>query len=305
MNIKQLETFVRIVELGSFQAAAEALHASTSTVSARVKELERYLGFDVFDRSFHRAQLTARGHDLFGRAKRLVAFTASLSRQVRAPQAVTGLLRLGVVGLVASTWLRHLVATMREDHPGVALRLEVNLTRVLTERLAGGKLDVAIVTGTPADPRLHGEPLGSDEFVWMQRPDAGPAHAGSPLGPADLASRPVLALTEDSHHHPIVRDWFLAAGVALEPAAACNTMTVLATLAMQGLGVALLPRHAYREAIDAGRLAVLRTEPPLPRVPLTLVYRRDRVPDLVASVTRLARLASGLPDAVPAEGQPR
>jgi len=58
MNIKQIETFVRIVELGSFSAAAEALYASQSTVSARIKDLERYLGAELFDRSFHRAQLT-------------------------------------------------------------------------------------------------------------------------------------------------------------------------------------------------------------------------------------------------------
>jgi DNA-binding transcriptional LysR family regulator len=63
MNIKQIETFVRIVELGSFSAAAEALYASQSTVSARIKDLERYLGAELFDRSFHRAQLTPKGHE--------------------------------------------------------------------------------------------------------------------------------------------------------------------------------------------------------------------------------------------------
>lgn len=105
MNIKQIETFVRIVELGSFQAAADALFTSTSTISARIKELERYLGVELFDRSFHRAQLTSGGHDLFERARQLVEFTETLARQVRHPDAASGLVRLGAVGVIANTWL--------------------------------------------------------------------------------------------------------------------------------------------------------------------------------------------------------
>ena len=113
MNIRQLETFVRIVEHGSFANAARALNTTQSTVSARVKELERYIGADLFDRSRHRAALTPRGHELFAFARQLVEFAASLTTQFRDPAAVTGVLRLGVVGVVANTWLPKLVAALR------------------------------------------------------------------------------------------------------------------------------------------------------------------------------------------------
>jgi DNA-binding transcriptional LysR family regulator len=296
MNIKQLETFVRIVELGSFQAAAADLYASPSTISTRIKELERYLGLELFDHSFHKAQPTARGQDFFGRAKQLVEFTSSLSRQVRSPHATTGLVRLGAVGLAASTWLTDLVAAMRQDYPGVSLRVEVCLTRQLVERLSTGKLDFAIVVGGGAEHGLHVEPLGSEEFVWMQRPGTASSRQGAPLGPSDLASRPVLMLTEDSHHHPIVRQWFRDAGVHMEPVAMANTMTVLARMAMPGLGVALLPRHAFRDQLAAGELEVVPTAPALAPVPMSLLYRQERVPELADVLVRLVRLASDLPE---------
>lgn len=304
MNIKQIETFVRIVELGSFQAAATVLFASPSTVSARIKELERYIGIELFDRSFHRAQLTPKGHEFYAHARQLVAFTTSLSGQIRSPLAMTGLVRLGVVGVVANTWLPALVGSLREAYPMVTLRIDVNLTRWLMERLAEGKLDLAIVAGPVSDPELHCEVLGYDQFVWMaagamSAPGEAPPDGIEPLTPQALARHPVLSLTEESHHYPVVRNWFREGGVNLNPAASCNNMNVLAALTMQGLGVSLLPRHGYRKALAAGRLRELATTPPLPQVGFSMVYRKERIPALADALVRLARAASGLQ-----EGQP-
>lgn len=293
MNIKQIETFVRIVELGSFNAAADALFASQSTVSARIKDLERYLGAELFDRSFHRAQLTPKGHELFDHARQLVEFTTSLTRQLRDPQAMTGVVHIGVVGVVANTWLPALVSGLRQRYPGVALRIDASLTRVLMDRLRDGRLDLAIVAGAITDPGLHCEVLGYDEFVWMASPALG--ISSDSLGPAEIGRWPVLMLTEDSHHYPVVKQWFREAGAVFKAATACNNMNVLAELTIQGSGVSLLPRHCYRAEIEAGRLAVLNTEPALPRVEFSLVYRSDRVPALAPAIAEAAQAASDLP----------
>jgi DNA-binding transcriptional LysR family regulator len=293
MNIKQIETFVRIVELGSFSAAAEALYASQSTVSARIKDLERYLGAELFDRSFHRAQLTPKGHELYDHARQLVEFTSSLTQQLRDPHAVAGRIHLGVVGVVANTWLPALVTTLRERYPLLALRLDAGLTGVLMERLRDGKLDFAIVAGPVTDPEFHCAVLGHDRFVWMAAPSL--ELPPGPLGPADIARWPVLALTEESHHYPVLKHWFREAGAAFRAATASNNMNVLATLTMQGLGVSLLPRHCYRAQVEAGRLRVLDTAPALPSVQFSLIYRRDRVPALAQAITDAAQAASDLP----------
>jgi len=293
MNIKQIETFVRIVELGSFHAAAEALYASQSTVSARIKDLERHLGAELFDRSFHRAQLTPKGHELFAHARQLVEFTTSLTRQIRDPQAMTGLVHLGVVGVVANTWLPALVSGLRQRFPNVALRIDANLTKLLMERLGEGKLDLAIVAGPVADAEVHREVLGCDEFVWMASPAL--ELPTEPLAPVDVARWPVLTFTEDSHHYPVVKNWFREGGAVFRAATSCNNMDVLAALTMRGLGVSLLPRHCYRAEIASGRLVEIDTTPALPRVEFSLVYRKDRVPALAPAIAEAAKAASDLP----------
>ena len=292
MNIKQIETFVRVVELGSFSAAAETLHASQSTISARIKELERHLGAELFDRNFHRPQLTPKGHELFELAQQLVEFTSSLTRTIREPGAMTGTVRVGVVGLVANTWLPKLVQLLRQSYPNVSLKLDVGLTRQMVERLRSGHLDLAIVAGAVADTSMHQELLGYDEFVWM----AGPALRvpDETLGPAELKQWPILMLSEDSHHYPVLKQWFRDAGQAVHAAASCNNMSVLAEFTMQGLGVTLLPRHCYRDEIAAGRLVVLKTAPAIAPVAFSLVYRTDRVPVMAPFIAETAKAASDL-----------
>lgn len=292
MNIKQLETFVRIVELGSFGAAAEALHASPSTVSTRVRELEASLGTQLFDRAFHRAQLTPKGHELFERAQQLIGFAASLRDTIGDPSTVSGLLRLGVVGVVASTWLPRLVQRLRLDHPALNLRLDVALTGIVLERLRSGQVDVAIVAGRIDDDALAQEVIGHDDFVWMAAPALQPP--AGPLGPAELKRWPVLSLTEDSHHYPVLRQWFREAGLQLGPVVSCNNLDVLAESTALGLGVALLPRACYAAEVAAGRLVVLHTQPAIAPVPFSVVYRRDRPGGLAPMVATKAREAARL-----------
>jgi DNA-binding transcriptional LysR family regulator len=292
MNIKQLETFVRIVELGSFGAAAEALHASPSTVSARVRELETSLGTQLFDRHFHRAQLTPKGHELFERAQQLIAFAASLRETISDPSVLTGTLRLGVVGVVAGTWLPRLVERLRTDHPALNLRIDVALTGVVLERLRTGQVDVAIVAGRIDDDALAQEVIGHDDFVWMAAPALGvPA---TPLGPAELKRWPILSLTEESHHYPVLRQWFREAGAQLGPVLACNNLDVLAECTAAGLGVSLLPRACYAAELAANALVVLDTRPPIAPVPFSLVYRRDQPGGMAAVVAAKAREAAGM-----------
>jgi DNA-binding transcriptional LysR family regulator len=293
MNIRQLETFVRIVEHGSFANAARALSTTQSTVSARVKELERYIGADLFDRSRHRAALTPRGHELFAFARQLVEFADSLTSQLRDPAAVTGVLRLGVVGVVANTWLPKLVAALRGRYPGISLRMDMSLTRALVERLREGRLDAAIIAGELTEPGFRTEPLGHDEFVWMASPKL--RIPRKVLKPAELQRWPILSLSEDSFHYPVIERWFRDAGAFYRSAASCNNMNVVAALTAAGMGVSLLPRTCYRAELKARRLVALRTSPTIPRVRFSLIHRVDRPHPLAAQIAAMAKEVSELP----------
>jgi DNA-binding transcriptional LysR family regulator len=283
MNLKQLETFVQIVEKGSFGAAADALHTTQSTVSARVKELEHYFGVDLFDRSAHRAQLTAKGRELFDMSRQVVGALEHLRERISDRSSLTGTLRLGAVGVVSGTWLPALLRVLRVRHPALHLEVEVALSRTLIQKLRGAEVDLAIIAGRVDDEELHCESVGEETFAWMASPSLGVGTAR--LTPADVAAFPVIAFPAESVHHPTTKAWFKAGGVRFQPAITCNSMEVIARLVTQGHGVGLLPCDYYRTEVAMGSLEVLSVEPPIARVDFTLLSLAQRPTAFVSAVT--------------------
>ncbi len=290
MNVRQLQTFVRIVETGSFAAAAEALHITQSTASARVRELESALGVRLFDRSQHRARLTPKGQGLLEPARQLVLLAGAISHQIGGREALSGVVRLGVAGLVAQTWLPRLMTELRSRFPGLIVHLEVGLTATLIGRLRASELDLAMVTGPAGEAHLESRSLGFESFVWMAaRSLKVPARA---LSPAELVRWPVLGLAAPSHHHPGIEQWFRGGRTPYRPVITCDNVRVLGDLTLAGLGVSLLPRGPHAPDLRSGALRVLRTKPALPPVEFVALYKRNSLNPAVGAVAALAVEAS-------------
>ena len=170
MNIKQLESLVSIVENGGFAAAAERLHTTQSAVSARIKELEKYLGIALFDRSSHRARLTAKGEELLPYARQLVQLAQQATQRVSDPNSLSGILRIGAVGLIARRQLPRLIMEVRQRYPNVELRVEIDLARTVLEKFQDGEIDLALTTAPVKEANVDVLPIGHDHFVWLTCP---------------------------------------------------------------------------------------------------------------------------------------
>ncbi len=292
MNIKHLETFIHIVGKGSFAAAAEALHTTQSTVSARVKDLEHYLGVELFDRSAHRASLTAKGRELLVMSQEITGALQRLRERISDQSAITGTLRLGVVGVVAGTWLPSLVRELRMRHPSLQLQLEVNLSKILVRKLhSGAQLDAVVIAGRWEDDELRCEVVGTEKFAWMASPSLGlPQRFHSPF---DLAAHPVVGFSAESFHHAVIKAWFSAGGVQYQPTIICNSMEVIARLVAQGQGVGLLPCEYYGEEVALGKLKVLQTEPEIPDVDFTMLSIAKAPTVMVSALANAVKAVRG------------
>lgn len=274
MNIRQLEAFVQIVERGSFAAAAQQLHVTQSTISARIKELEDFFGVPLFRRSkIQKAELTPKGHDLLEGARQLISFAQYLQHQISDKEKLTGLVRLGVVGHLAATSMPYVVSKIRTEYPGIKLVLHVDLTATLLELLRAGKLDAAFVAGRPADHSLICKSLEKDRFVWMASPALNIPKTD--ITPSDLVAWPILSFSDKSHHYPVIKQWFAEAKTPFSATIASNNMDLLANLAIRGEGVALLPKSRYAKQIAAGDLQVVNTKPESSEVDFYFVYPHD------------------------------
>jgi DNA-binding transcriptional LysR family regulator len=290
MNIKQLETFYWIERLGSFSAAAERVFATQSTVSMRIQELEQSLGVKLFDRSHRTARLTPKGKELVPYVQQLIELTAEMQRRITPPESMSGLIRVGVVEIIASTWLPRFIRTLQETYPNILLELEVALSFELTEKLRNGSLDVVFALGRPPGTNYVTESLGSVQLEWMASPALGIPE--DTVAPRDLQPWPFITLNRQSYHHARIQTWMKENKVRCRRIIVCNSMTVAATLVMAGIGVSLLPPRCYHREVEAGALRIVRTTGAMPSVEFFAMYPLDEFQPLAQLVTALAARVS-------------
>jgi DNA-binding transcriptional LysR family regulator len=272
MNIRQLETFVAIAQLGSFSAAAARLNASQSTISARIHELEQTLGIPLFDRAQRGVRLTPKGRELLPHAQHAVSAFAEIHRRISAPEALSGLIRIGVAELVAVSWLPQLMSSIRELYPKLSMELNVLLTSEILERLQAGELDMAIIPGSRFDPEFVGRTMGWVRFTWM----AGESFRTEKqaLTPRDLRKYRIFSLGKNSYHSQTMHEWLDDQESEIMHVDLCNSMSAIASLTAAGLGISLLPESCYNGEIQKGMLRPIITKPEIPLVEFSAVYPR-------------------------------
>lgn len=262
MNLRQLETFLWIVRLGSFAAAAERMNATQATISIRIQELERTLGVKLFDRRHRSATLTAKGRELVAMADQLMNMVDAIQSHIGNPRSIGGIVRIGVADVIAMTWLHDLVAAVREAYPKARMNLKVGMAIDLIDEIRHGELDLVLAPGEIWVKEFISVPLGATEFVWITSPLQ---HVPTrPLTPRDLQEWPIITLSERSYHYRIVNLWFKNNNAVCREFVLCNSIAAIVSLTRKGLGVGLIPVVAVREELATGTLRVVECKPPIP-----------------------------------------
>lgn len=173
VELRQLATFVAVVEEGGFTRASDRLHVVQSAVSAGVRNLERELGASLFDRSTHKVQLTDAGRALLPEARATLAAAAAAQDAVDAVGVgVRGTVLLGTMqaqGMRAID-VPGLLAEFRKQHPLVEVHMHAaGGSSEMAAQVREGRLDLAFVSlPTPGLPGVKLTPLASRS--WCSRP---------------------------------------------------------------------------------------------------------------------------------------
>lgn len=286
MTLQQLETFFWSVKLGSFSAAAERLYATQSAVSMRVRELERTLGVDLFDRTHRSARLTPKGRELMDYASRILDLSTELEHRVGAPEAVSGTVRFGVAEVVTTTWLPRLIKLIAERYPNVRLEIEEALTAELMASLHQAELELVLAPGHTRTPGVSTLSLGTVDFQWMASPALG---LGERIhSPRELAEYPIIGMKQSSFHYSALEDWFLGEHVRCRYLARCKSVAVAASMTMAGMGVSYLPVRSYTQEIERKKLAIVPVKNPLDPVEFVAVCPAGQTYSLARAIAELA-----------------
>lgn len=263
MELRQFEYFVAVTDEASFTRAAAGLHVAQPGVSAQIRRLERELGQPLFDRSGRTVRLTEVGRAVLPFAR---AALEAVNGARLAVDELTGLVRGQVaVGMVASCGalpLPAVLAGFHRRHPAVEISLTEANSDVLLDDVLAGRLDLAVVGLAAGPPEGIAIQVVVDErLVAAVAPDDPLADAGT-VRLAALRDRALITLTRGTGLRTAVDDACASAGFRPRIAFEASDPAVLADLAAQGLGVAVLP-ESLAAARSPALLAVTVTEPAL------------------------------------------
>lgn len=246
MELRHLQALVAVAEQGSFSAAADHLGTVQSNISSHVARLERELAVTLVDRSAGR--LTEEGELALARSYRVLSELEALATDVGALRAdVTGTVRVGMIGTTARWLLPALLSDLTKTHPKLKLLVTEAPTSGLEPQLAAGRLDLAVLTHPVPGRDLVSEPLFEEEILLVVKTDEDPTGGRSSISLHDLGEIPLLLPAPGTTFRAEIDAVTKPAGVKLQPSIEVDGVRLLASLAFDGHGPALLPSSAVPE----------------------------------------------------------
>lgn len=272
-RLATLDLFVRIVDRGSFSAAAAACGVSRPVATAAIKALENRLGTRLLQRSTRHVQPTAEGAAYY---RRCVAILADLEDADRgAGGAVAGALRVDVVGHLARTIILPALPGFLARHP--SLTVHIGEGERYVDLIREG-VDCVVRAGTLADSDMVVRHLGTMEEVTVASPDYLARH-GTPTTPAALEGHQMIGFVSSRTGQPLpleftydneMREVMLPARLLVSGA---DTSAAAARL---GLGLVQAPRYRFADDFAQGTLVeVLADFQPAP-TPISVLYPSNR-----------------------------
>ena len=171
MDVDLARTLIAIVETGSFKEAANKLHLTQSTISARIKTLEDVLGRRLLERSKAGISLTPAGENFLRHATTLVRVWRHAMLEVAMTQEFSSHLAVGAQLSLWEGFLLRWIADIRERQPGIAITANVGGSDTLVEQLTEGTIDLAVVYRANQRPGLLVEHVFEEELVLVASPD--------------------------------------------------------------------------------------------------------------------------------------
>ncbi|HBF32220.1 LysR family transcriptional regulator [Rhizobium sp.] len=281
-DLQDIRAFLAVAELHSFVAAARQLSMTAPSVTRAVGALEERLGVQLLLRTTRQVSLTSAGAVYAARVGPLLAEFQKANEEVREQQGdAAGLLRINAPMSLGQQILPDVASGFRVDYPDTSISLS------LTDRfidIVSGEVDLAIrISEAPKDKSTIWRKICRVRRVLVASPGYLAAY-GTPLEPEHLHDHACLAYDEDS----ISEIWELSnAGRTRKIKAgqrfAGNNGDLIARLAENGEGVALLPLFIVEQALSSQRLQQLLPEWEPPPLWLTLYYPPyEKLPTRVA-----------------------
>lgn len=252
IELRALRYFLSVADQGSFSRAAEVSHVAQSALSRQVKRLEEDCGTPLLVRHPRGVTLTAAGTELHKRAEALLnaaeCLTDGLAQTAPEPDSV---IRIGLPPVLGQRLGARIISEFRSLWPRVGIQIKLAGSAALTDWLAGGQIEVALIHNATALEGISLETLLQETLHVVQHPDEPPV-AVYPVNA--LAKLPLILTSWPDNDRRLLEGHAERHAFRIQPALEIDSIPLIRSSIEQGLGMAVLPLSVVQDEVAAGRL---------------------------------------------------
>lgn len=259
MELKHLVSYAAVVRLGSFSRAAEELYIAQPTISLHVRQLEEELQTKLLIRTTKSLEVTEKGREVYEYAASILQLRDRITE--RCTDSERRIIRLGASTIPSAYILPEVLPAYVKRHPATYFTIDQGDSRSVTEKLAEGVTDIALVGMKPLSADIAAEPFYEDSVVIIT-PVREPFLTMKETNAATLQKlfeEPVILREEGSGSLKAANTFLANAGYTennLRVAARTNDPEAIKNLVVRGLGISMISSKAAEDYSRENRLLV-------------------------------------------------
>jgi LysR family nitrogen assimilation transcriptional regulator len=279
MELKQIESFVRVAELGSFTKAAAALGMPQPLLSRHVRQLEVELHQNLLLRNGRGVSLTEAGTVMLEHGRGILHQVVLAQEELGSVRgALAGKVSIGLPPSLSKLVTVPLTLAFRKALPQAQLSLGEGFSVVMVESLRAGRMDMAVLYNPPPSPELEMTLLHEDALILIAGKKS--THSTIKLKPtmtlAALAELPLILPSRPNAFRLLIETEMLRVNCKPQIALEIDGLNAILELVKEGLGYAVLPAYTLKNFANPHNFTTHRIERPKLRSQLMLVWSSKR-----------------------------
>jgi len=261
VDLRQLEIFAKVAELGSFSKAAESLHLTQPTVSEHIRTLEDEFGARLLDRLGRGAAVTRAGQLLLSYAQRMLALSREARQAMDGFQGrMSGELLIGASTIPGEYVLPAMIGRFKDKYPDISTTLLIGGTQMVVDWVVEGRAELGVVGARLSHRGIEYKELMPDDVVVVT-PGAHPWHGRKQIALDELRSEPLLVRERGSGTRAALESALSEVGTDLGSFRVVGEMgstQAVKQAVKAGVGVSGMSKRADEEECKSGLLWCLR-----------------------------------------------
>ena len=286
MNLKQLEYFVQVAELGSFSKAAVVLGVAQPALSRQVRGLETELRQQLFLRNGRGVALTDAGKRLFDHSVGVLQLVAHAREDLGASRdEPVGRVTIGLPPSIGRQLTLPLIDRFKKQLSSAKLAIVEGLSTHIVEWVTTGRIDIGLVYNPEAQPGLQITPLLQEPLGLVSHAAKAKRKRAVPLPMKQLSGYPLIVPERVHAMRRLLETQAVLAGIKLDIAWEVSSVPSIIDLVCAGYGHAVLTASGVAASARASELVMRRLVDPAPISVLCLAVSAHKRPTLLTQQT--------------------